>query len=352
MRKYIFLFLLLFLSCKPEDKRLVAIRDFEPSLRPYLVDAAGTGVVGYDTATLYIQKNATDKELVLLSRSEQPILRAIALSAMMDRPSFDHFSVIMDHLDDTAMVALDAGEWGFWRRTVSDYLVERCGKWKTEADRARTIDAILLHHDYLRAAYTALPKVELSAAYYPHIRNMVQRDRDYAEIEYALYALARYKKKEDIQLIKDIIFRNNGWRMTETSFGLIKDFPDTAYMETLEEYFPRRFYHTICRQGGDVAGVYIETVGSYKNDSSAAILKAILDQKPFMPCRVDTSILRRTLVHAIWDNPCPAYTALRRNIEGLIRYYNYKDTAGVLSIDLPSDTFKDTVVRPEPVHWR
>lgn len=352
MRNYVFIGLLLFLSCRSGDKKLAAIRDFGPSLRPWLVRAAGTGIAGYDTATRFIEAHATDKELMSLSRSEQPLLRAIALETMMNRPSFDHFKVIMDHLDDTAIITMDAGEWGFRQRTVSDFLVESCGKWKTIADRAKTMDAILLHHDYLRAAYSCLWRVELTAAYYPHLRKMAQQDRDYEEIEDALYALAQYRKKEDVSLIKSIILRNLSSRVRERTFRLIRDYPDTAYMTVLGYFFPRRFYRQICiNQGDDWGEIYIEAVGCYKNDSSAAILKAMLERKPFVPCRVDTVTLRGAIIHAIWDNPCPAYAELRRETLGWKKYFDYHDTADILRIDNPYDTFKDTVVRPEPVSW-
>lgn len=273
MRKYSFVFLLL-LSCRSNEGNVVAIRDFKPSLRPWLVQAAGIGIVGYDTATRYIRAHARDKELVLLSHSDQPILRAIALEEMMDRTTFDHFNVIMDHLDDTAMIAMDAGEWGFRQMTVSDFLVQERGKWKTEALRAITMDSILFHHDYLKAAYTAINRVNLNAALYPHVRRMVQRDRDYRDIEDAWLA----------------------------------------------------------------------------HDSSAAILRAIVERKPFMPCRIDTGTPRRTLVQAIWDNPCPAYAELRQETLAWKRYYAYSDSvAGVYPIDVGPNL--DTAVRPEPVRW-
>lgn len=80
--------------------------------------AVSTGIVGYDSASTFIQKHATNEELTLLGRSEHPILRTVALREMLSRTGFDHFGVIMNHLNDTATVAIDAGEWGIWFRTV------------------------------------------------------------------------------------------------------------------------------------------------------------------------------------------------------------------------------------------
>jgi len=81
-------------SCRSGDA--VAIRDFDPSLRPFLVMAVATGIVGPNEGRNYIDKHATDKELVLLSRSEHPILRAIAFEEMLSRGTFDHFRLVME----------------------------------------------------------------------------------------------------------------------------------------------------------------------------------------------------------------------------------------------------------------
>jgi hypothetical protein len=350
-----FVFVLLALSCQPRARRSLAIRELPSALQPYLLSAVSTGIVGHDNYTLYIQQHATDKELKLIAESELPILRAIALGEMLQRRSFDHFTVMMEHLDDTAVIAMDAGEWGVWLRKVSDYMITE-GRWRTKTDRARTFDDIILHHDYLRAAYTGLMgDTALPAAYYPHIRAMAQRDVDFEERELALYALARYRKREDIPLIKEAIETTHGWRMTSQSFDLIRNFPDTAYLPVLQEFYPRRFYRTVCRSVGVSWGEdYIRTVAAYKTDSSASILAAIIDRKPFLPCTADTSALRYALLTAIWENRCVAYSSLMRQTSEEMKRYRRQDSidaAGRMhdEIDPIDKPYKDTAA--EPVRW-
>src|SRR5215467_2999665 len=98
------------MGCKRTTKFSYAINDFRESLQPYLEQVVSNGIVEYDTATRFIQVHATDKELIQLSHSEHPVLRAIAFRTMLDRPSFDHFSLIMNNLDDTAIVPITDGE--------------------------------------------------------------------------------------------------------------------------------------------------------------------------------------------------------------------------------------------------
>ena len=81
------------------------------------------GIVTYhDSSDI---KSITDEELIRLGKSENPILRATALREMLDRSSFNQFDIVMKHLDDTAIVAIDNGEFGIKFETVSDCLIGR-----------------------------------------------------------------------------------------------------------------------------------------------------------------------------------------------------------------------------------
>jgi len=77
-----------------------------------------------------LSKMATDNELKDLSQSEHPVLRSSAFREMFHRKSFNHFDVLMSHLDDTAIVDTDAGEFGIWTRTVSDDILAEAS-WET-----------------------------------------------------------------------------------------------------------------------------------------------------------------------------------------------------------------------------
>jgi hypothetical protein len=335
-------------SCSHRNTPPYAIRDFDPSLQPYLTQAIGTGIVGFDTATRYIESHATDDQIARLSQAENPILRAIALREMIRRPGFNHFNVIIGHLDDTAIIAWDAGEWGTKFCSVSDDMVSN-GRWKTEADRARTADEIIRRHDYLAAAYTAMDFMPLKPDYYPHLKVMVLRDQPIQRIEEALLALAKYKKKEDIPEIKLLLIQN-AWQMSSASFGLMQNFPDTAYLEILTKYYPRRFYNKICRDQLVETGIsYIHTLASYKTERCAQILAAMLARKPFAPCAVDTNTIKDAVLRAIWDNPCPAYETMRSQISGVMHEKLRRDTADALLVDSPLPVMMPK--QEEPVRW-
>jgi hypothetical protein len=357
MRKVKWRYLLLMVaglagSCRSGD--VVEIRDLDPSLRPFLVKAVAAGIVGSNEGRNYINEHAADKELVLLSRSEHPILRAIAFEEMLSRRTFDHFRLVMEHLDDTAIVAVDWGEWGVQLRTVSDHIIGNA-KWKTEADKKKTIDEIIMKHDYLRSAYNGLWKAEIQEKYYPHIKKMAQRDVEFIIREEALFTLAKFRKREDIPLIKEVLMEYS-LQMGRSSWRLMTEYPDTSYMELLQDYYRRRFYKVICRDRNlEKAGCYIETLASYRSDSSAKILKEILDRKPMVPCTTDTVTLRQQLVRSIWDNPCTEYATLRGQISAEMRGLLKRDSIDKAwnaenSIQLDTTGFyRDTAA--EPVRW-
>ena len=96
-----------FLACKNEHGYTYAIKDFRKSLQPYLFEIVSRGVVMYYDSAL--RNMVTDKELSALNQSEHPVLRASAFREILQRNSFNHFDILMNHLDDTADVATDAG---------------------------------------------------------------------------------------------------------------------------------------------------------------------------------------------------------------------------------------------------
>ena len=95
---------LLFWSCKTDNKYNYAIKDFRNSLQPYLVKIVSKGIVMYYDSSL--RHMATDNELVQLRQSEHPVLRASAFREMLHRNSSNNFDILINHLDDTALVEI------------------------------------------------------------------------------------------------------------------------------------------------------------------------------------------------------------------------------------------------------
>lgn len=318
---------IMLLSCNSHHN--YAIRDFRKSLQPILTKIVSKGIVSYSDSLL--GKMATDEELVQLGQCEHPVLRATAFREMLHRKSFNHFDILMNHLDDTAMVETDGGEFGIWTRTVSDDILLEAG-WKTEAEKNKTVERVITKHNYLRSAYTVLLELEPQEKLYPFVKDMATRSRllseggyelGFHDIEYALYGLAKFKKKTDVDIIKKQLLKNIS-ELSDITFRLIKEFPDTAYTDILQTYHRKRFY----RFSGDgkdgftgnddnraSSRDFIEALISQQNEKSAGILDTILQRLPLVTCVPDIDFLEDRLVIDIWENPAPAYEKLKTKIK-------------------------------------
>ncbi len=351
-----FLLLLTAIACNPPKPiPPYAIRDFPAALQPYLTRTINTGIVGYDTATTYIRAHATDGEIIQLSQAENPILRAIALYEMTHRPGLNHLDILLAHLDDTAIIMKDYGEWGLQQRSVTDNMILQAG-WKTEAARNTVANEIILHYDHLGSAYTAsfADLVQNRSTIVISVEMALRDGLLDEEVLDALFGLAKYKKKEDIPLIKAIV-EDRGSAFISLTFGFISDYPDTAYLELLESYYPRNFYRTIRRdRTTDHAMSYIKALAVYKADTCARIITSILNRTPILPgdfSPATQSDFWEQVVHVIWANPCPAFAALRTRITPELHRILRRDSLWNLQ---PDTSFHPITLLPtpaEPVSW-
>jgi len=83
-----------------------AINDFPTALHVYLWNIINPGFIGDKNygSIQEIDSLISDKDLLKLTRAENPLLRSVALSIASRRTSIDHYNLLMNHLDDTARV--------------------------------------------------------------------------------------------------------------------------------------------------------------------------------------------------------------------------------------------------------
>lgn len=317
----------LLLSCKNDHSYTYSIKDFRGPLQPCLVKIVSKGIVTYDSC---LHNEASDEELLNLTRSEHPVLRASAYREILERNTFDHFDLLMNHLSDTAIVATDAGEFGIWYRAVSDDILQKAS-WRTEAARQITIEQVLTRHNYLRSAYTILDKLEPQEKYYTYIKDMATRPRrlsdegyelGFDDIEYALYGLAKFKKQEDIKIIKDKMMQNV-WKLSDISFKLMRMFPDTAYFDVLQAYHQSQFYNFTGNRPHGFSGIisdraspedFIRALVIQQNYKSAQLLNTMLNRLSLQTCMPGKENIIDELVMEIWAYPCMEYEPLREKI--------------------------------------
>ncbi|WP_276484610.1 hypothetical protein [Paraflavitalea pollutisoli] len=346
-------------ACRENSLPYYSITDFDKRWQPYLVTTLNHGYVKSDTAYSYLEKHLPDIELKKLQRSEHPLLRAMAYSIMMYRPSIDHFNLIMDNLDDTAIIADDGGEWGIQFCTVSDFLLLH-GRWKDSVAKAKTIHQVLLHHNQLKSAYTVLGQVPPVETYYEAIREMAARSfgrkdglgqPSLYQQENAWMALARYRKKEDIELISSQIETQMGL-ISEKAFEIIQAYPDEVYFKILQDFQEWKFKRVFCQKDPyDIADDYIQAVAVHKTAASSDLLQAILKTQLSRRCRGSSEELKKLVYDAVWDNPCPAYAGLLKQAK-VFRAARPDWYRPQLPTDPDSPVPEDPrLPDPEPVRW-
>ena len=348
----------LFLSCKNEKGNTYAIKDFRKSLQPFLVSIASKGIVTYHDSSQI--KSITDDELIRLGKSENPVIRATAFREMLDRSSFNYFDIVMGHLNDTAIVATDAGEFGIWYLTVSDDILQEAS-WETREAKERTIEQVLTKHNYLRSAYTILEQLEPREKYYAYIKDMATRPRrlsyegqelGFDDIEYALYGLAKFKKQDDVVIIKNRLMQS-AWELSEVSFKLMKEFPDSAYLEVLRYYHRWQFYQFSGNRPHGFSGFiadkaapedFIRALVIQQNDGSAMLLDTMLTYLPRHTCLPDKENIINEVIMQTWEHPCPAYERLREKIRPKAEeILKERISITIDPLTLPTDTTKRTI---------
>ncbi len=354
----IVLLVFFFYSRSNKTKYSYAINDFRGKLRPYLIKMVEEGIVMPDNSAL--QDMATDEELKRLGNSEHPILRTAAFREMLKRKSIDHLAIIIEHLDDTALVFIDAGEFGIWDRTVSDDILQEA-EWKTQEAKSKTVDEVITKHNYLRSAYIILQRLEPQEKYYSFVKDMATRPRrldrhegyelDFGDIEYALYGLASFKKSGDVEIIRKKLMEHV-WRLSEVSFQLMKEFPDTAYFDVLQTYHRGQFYRFSGNRPHGFSGVvadraapedFIQALVVQKTERSARLLDTMLTYLPKYERMPDKERIIDELKRAIWEHPCTAYVKLREKIKPKIEELEKSRTS--ISLDafaMPVDTTERT----------
>ena len=323
---WIFLLFLFFSSCAPNGKYPYAIKDFDAALRPHLIHLVENGIVLPGDTIL--ARDVSIKDLEKLSRSEHPILRAMGLRALFRRDAVGQFALLMRHLDDTAIIIVDRGEFGDQKTTVSDDMLDQA-EWKTKKDRDSTVAEVLTRHNYLRSAYLVIDQLPPNERYYEITRELAFRPASslnrlddpfgFLDREYALRALARYKKPEDITLIQQQFLENNRL-LSSVSFELMRQQPDNAYQAVLEKYFIGQFFKFNGNRRDGFTGFptsradpedFIDAVIAQETVASGNLLFQLLERLNLSTTLPDRAGILDYTVTSIWEHPCDAYAKLR-----------------------------------------
>lgn len=251
---------------------------------------------------------ATTNELVALTEHDSAVVRCYAFWALTFRDSVELFPIVVNHLSDTTQVLTQFGCVGDAQR-VADLFVFMATPGYFEADmrkldsaQLRTLDSILIFCPYdLFQRNMAIERAETSDAFYNRLRELYLKEHS----QYALVALAKYRKGQDVDLIlRNPLIVSKLDTVSSQTYGAIVNFPHPRFFSLLSTDIQTVFQgdHRERKQ----ASLY-QAIAGYENEEALALLEAPLNGA------VDSDVRKYHvdfIFDAVRERICPTYDDL------------------------------------------
>lgn len=285
MRNVIIIFAVIILfGCGQVDKYSVETTDIKPRLIYYLSHYTVAEFLStqMDTiATNYFRDSCTKDELLDVLNCEMPKYRIEAFCALVNINEPDYFTILLNHLDDTTKLVWwpcdDVEEESF----ISDLMILKASNKLAQKQKDSLVYEVLNKHIYLESAQWMMKEIKPQDKYYSIIKTQCQIKSEDCHHLSLTYALAKFKRQEDIPIIK-----NNFAKYTDNSycntyiFQSIIAFPDTAFFSLLSKYFETEIKKKKQFTSDDLK-YYCLAVAMFKNTSSLEILTALTKKETY-----------------------------------------------------------------------
>lgn len=289
MRQSLYILTLLTLTvvgCGQKEKYPYKTSDFRPELKKHIEKIIAEGQLSYNPDTLalnYLEDSCTKEELVMLLNFEHPLVRVRAYRTIIYRNEPDYFLILLNHLDDTSKVT-----WWYYDDAAGDFMVSDLMIRKAESERKLTqpqkdslVDEVLFKHNYLGTAEWMMQDIQPKGKYYSIIKLAAQKKLNSCHDLSNIYSLSKFKKQEDIPLIKKNFSEYTDNPNCNTYiFQSIIAFPDTAFFPLLTKYFETEIKKNKQDSYNDLK-YYCLAVAMFKNTRSLEILTALTKKETY-----------------------------------------------------------------------
>ncbi len=178
---------------------------------------------------LFLRDSARLEDLMELVKSDHAYIRVYSFAALVHRKAGNLYQMVVNNLGDTTKIEQFTSDYGY---TVypADLML-----WYTAADfstaqKDALKEMMLTKHSHLTSLEEILLFLKPTPERYPYVRQIAIKG---AFGDAALIALARYKKPEDIELIRTG-FKETGYYSGHKIFFIaIESFPDDAFKNDL-----------------------------------------------------------------------------------------------------------------------
>lgn len=271
-------------SCVRNEEYPYKISDFRSDIRKQLKKlATDNQLPSKDKNALnFLEKECTKEELLQILNCENPLLRVIAYRSIVNRKEKDYYKILLKHLNDTAKVTWWYYEDAADNFSVSDLMIRKAveGNKLTQKEKNELVDSVLLKHPYLEISTWMIQEIDPQEKYYSLIRKKANIETAECGGQMsACYALSKFKRKADIQFLKEK-FSNCDLVCSEWVFKSIIAFPDSAFLPVLTKYFEKNIKKKK-QQSYDELKNYCIALAQYRNQQSLTILTSLIKEKTY-----------------------------------------------------------------------
>lgn len=239
-----------------------------------------------------LRSMATDEELLALTSDTNAVVRCYAFQALAEKNKYGLFIVVLRHLSDTAKVHTLYGCLGGSEK-VGDFILgkisSRCGSdgnFCMSSSQRAIVDSLLLYgsDNRLDARERLLVEMKPLVKYYIPVRRLVTEGCS----KTAIVALSKYRKQQDIPLIKELLKDASS---QELGFVAVKNFPDRSFYTYLEKALKDKIENS---KDGGLQELYYALV-QYKDSASKQLLKYALSEAKDMQYIYNSDCLSQAL---------------------------------------------------------
>jgi hypothetical protein len=283
------------------------------------IHSAGIGFAGersdqYDRFA-QLDKTATKDELRILTAYPSPAVRGYAFWLLTARKDKETFEILKSTLEDTTTVTTFFGciidkelLVDFYINLVTpDYIDDK--SIKLTANQKQELDSLLLYstvNSYWKSRI--ISDLEPLPKHYHRLKEIIQEEG----IPTAYVAIAKYKKEQDLELLRPLIFDR---KLDYYGMQAIREFPSPFFLEDLKEIHDKE----IRKPGGfdyPMIVTMYEAIAQFDSETARELFQKTIDEGHPTALKYHLS----DIVIAIGKYPNPLY----KDIKSQIKLNNYQ----------------------------
>lgn len=255
--------------------------DYSSALTPYIREISRRSYIDWDVQktpdTLthglkllnQISETATDRDLLYMTHSIEPVMRVYAALLVKERNGFDYPDLLRTHLNDIAEVEIKTPYYSY-RKKVGDFYMLFLYDHLSDKQK-ESIDSTILYDKTCKLASRTevMERLSPNPKYYERIRELFHREYQ----KNALVYLARFQRKQDVTFIQQELKRFYNPNMNE-ALSAVCEYPEPSFLPALIDLYSLLLQEKL--DAGIDSSLLFQALMSYESIKVYALLKNTL----------------------------------------------------------------------------